>query len=280
MRIVVVGAVGQLGAAVVRELERGHEVRALDRRALDITDDGAVSAAMHDARPDAIVNCTGYNAVDAAERHPADALAVNALAVRTLARGAANEGAAFVHFSSDFVFDGRATAPMGEDVHPNPQSVYATSKLIGEWLAAEAPRAYILRVESLFGAVGDRPAKGSVASIVDKLRTGDSPTVFEDRTVSPTFVVDAAIATREILERQVEPGLYHCVNSGACTWLELATEAARLLRVEPRFQIVRFKDLTFPAARPQYCALSNQKLAAAGIPMPTWQDALARYLTD
>src|SRR5262249_46285676 len=152
-------------------------------------------------------------------------------------------------------------------------------KLLGEWFAADVPQHYVLRVESLFGqAPGGPTPKGSVASIVDALAQGRTAKVLCDRVVSPTFIIDAAAATRELLERRAEPGLYHCVNSGHATWLDFAAEAARLLGVQPHFEVLRFADVKLPAARPQYCALSNAKLAAAAFPMPMWQDALRRYV--
>jgi dTDP-4-dehydrorhamnose reductase len=279
VRVVVVGAHGQLGAAVVRQFEAAHHVTALDRAALDITDPSAVAAAMAGLRPEVIVNCAAYNAVDAAEDHPVEALQTNAFAVRSLARSAAAHGASLVHYGSDFVFDGTASEPYVEGDRPNPKSTYAASKLIGEWFAADAPRGFVLRVESLFGrAPGARPAKGSVASIVDALREGRVAKVFVDRTVTPTYVLDAARATRELIERGAAPGLYHCVNSGVCTWADLAREAARLLGVEPRLDLVRFDEVKLRAERPKYCALSNRKLVAVGIDMPSWRESLAHYL--
>ncbi|MGE0449680.1 MAG: dTDP-4-dehydrorhamnose reductase [Vicinamibacterales bacterium] len=280
MRIAVVGARGQLGAAMVQECSGHHDVTAFDRASFDITAGAAAADAVIAARPDAIVNCAGYNAVDAAESHPVDALQANALAVRSLARAACQTGAVLVQFSSDFVFDGTATSPMTEDEAPNPRSVYAVSKLLGEWFARDAPAAYVLRVESLFGHAPGATPKGSVAAIVSGLRAGATVRVFRDRTVSPTYVVDAARATRALIERRAAPGVYHCVNSGSGTWLEVATEAARLLGAEPRFEIVSVKDVNLPAERPQFCALSNAKLAAAGVSMPDWRDALARYLSS
>jgi dTDP-4-dehydrorhamnose reductase len=280
MRIAVVGARGQLGAAVTHELRTAHEVTALDRAALDVARHDEVAAVMDRVRPEAIVNCTGYNAVDAAESDPVGALEVNATAVAALVRVARAHDALFVHYGSDFVFDGGNNRPYVEDDPPNPRSVYAVSKLLGEWFAREAPAAWVLRVASLFGTAPQGPApKGSLAVIVDALREGRPTRVFSDRTVSPTSVVDAARATRQILERRVEPGVYHCVNSGSGTWVEIAQHAAGLLGVEARLEIVRMADLSFPAARPMYCVLSNSKLARAGITMPTWQDALARVLS-
>jgi dTDP-4-dehydrorhamnose reductase len=280
MRIAVLGSRGQLGAAVVQECTAHHEVVAVDRAALDITDPPRVEREIARLRPEAIINCAAYNAVDDAEDDPVAALEANAFAVRSLARAAASTGAMLVQYGSDFVFDGTGTKPYLESDPPNPQSVYGISKMLGEWFAADAPRAYILRVESLFGAAPNgRPAKGSVATIVTGLQSGEVVRVFEDRTVTPTFVIDGARATRTLVERRPPPGLYHCVNSGHCTWLEFAEEAARLLGVPPRLERVRFADAKLKARRPQFCALSNEKLASIGITMPAWQDALARYLS-
>jgi dTDP-4-dehydrorhamnose reductase len=278
VRIAVVGAQGQLGAAILREFEQRHDVVAFGRDALDVSDDLAVAAAMARALPDAIINCAAYNDVDGAEDHPVDALNANSFAVRALARAAAERDATFVHYSTDFVFDGTATRPYTETDPPNPRSTYAASKLLGEWFAVDAPRSYVLRVESLFGrAAGGGPSKGSVATIAKALEAGEEARVFEDRTVSPTYIIDAAKATLQLVEQSAPPGLYHCVNAGHCTWHEFARELARQLSVEPRLVPVRMADLALRAARPLYCALSTAKLAAAGIVMPTWQDAVARY---
>ncbi len=279
MRIAVIGARGQLGAAVTQACAAGHEVTALTHADLDINHDDQVRATIARLLPAAIVNCAAYNGVDAAEDHPIDALNTNAFAVRALARAAAEAGATLVHYSTDFVFDGTASAPYSETDRPNPRSVYAASKLLGEWFAVDAPRWYVLRVESLFGAVpGARPSKGSLAAIVAAIRERRETPVFVDRTVSPTYVVDAAGATRQLIESDAPSGVYHLVNSGRCTWFEMAEEAARLLGAEPQLKPLRLADVPLRAQRPRYCALSNAKLASVGIMMPAWQDALARYL--
>ena len=282
MRIAVVGAGGQLGAAVVHECGAAHEAIPFTRQQLDVSDAAAVAAAMDRVRPEVIVNGAAFTNVDAAEDQPIEALDANAFAVRALARAARRHRATLVHYSTDFVFDGRATSPYTEDDRLNPGSVYATSKLLGEWFAMDAPRAYVLRVESLFGQTPNGPAaKGSIAGILATLRAGGSPKVFADRTVSPTYVADAARATRQLVETDVRtapPGVYHCVNSGSCTWLEFAQELARQLGIEATLTPVHVRDIPLRARRPQYCALSNAKLQSVGISMASWQDALARYL--
>jgi len=282
VRIAVVGSEGQLGAAVVHECVSGrHDVVEFTHSMLDVTNDEQVRLVIGRAKPDAIVNCAAYNDVDGAEDQPVDALNLNTFAVRALARAASACDAALVHYSTDFVFDGKASQPYTEDDPPNPRGTYAASKLLGEWFAADAPRAYVLRVESLFGSVrGARPAKGSVASILKAIQSGTEARVFEDRTISPTYVFDAAAATRRLLETAAPAGLYHCVNSGSCTWLELARELARLLGVEANITPVRMADMKLRAERPLYCVLSNAKLASVGVEMPDWRDAIARYVNS
>ena len=282
MRIAVVGGRGQLAAAVAHDLQAAHDVVVLSRAELDVTDDAAVAAVMDRVKPQAIVNGAAFTDVDAAEEQPVTALDVNAFAVRALARAARTHGATLVHYSSDFVFDGKTTVPHTEDDRPNPQSVYAVSKLLGEWFALDAPRAFVLRVESLFGrAPVGGPEKGSVATILKTLTGGGAPKVFADRTISPTYVLDAARATRQLLESGANGGLYHCVNSGQCTWLELAQALAEHLggpEMAARLVPVTMGEMNLKAVRPQFCALSNAKLRATGIEMSSWQDALGRYL--
>lgn len=282
MRVLVTGANGQLGRTVVEEFGPHHDVAATTLRDLDIRDPASVGRAFATLRPEAVVNCAAYTDVDGSEEHPVEALEVNAFGVRTLAAAAAASGACLVHYSTDFVFDGQADRPYTEEDRPNPRSAYACSKLLGEWFAATAPRHFVLRVESLFGALpapGEAP-RTSVDRIVNAILRREPVRVFSDRTVSPSYVDDVASATLALIERQTPPGLYHCVNSGKCTWLEFAAEVGRQLGVEPALVPVKMASAGLRATRPVYCALSNAKLAAAGIPMRPWREALWVYLSD
>lgn len=276
-RVLVTGSRGQLAGAIIDAFSASAEVLAYSRGDLDITDADAVMARVEGDRPDVIINCASYNQVDAAEDEQERALTVNAFAVRLLARAATQAGATLVHYSTDFVFDGKSSRPYSEDDQPNPQSVYAQSKLLGEWFAAEVPRAFVLRVESLFGSV---VAKSSVDRIVDAISRGEAVKAFADRTVSPSYIEDVATATKSLLASGT-PGLYHCVNSGFCTWYELAREVAGLMgkTKEARIIAVSVADVPLRASRPQFAALANDKLSKT-VRMPTWQDALRRYLTS
>jgi dTDP-4-dehydrorhamnose reductase len=279
MRVLVTGARGLLGAAIIREFQDA-DLHPLDHAQLDVGDHAAVSAAVAATRPDVVINCAAYNDVDAAEQDAESALRVNALGVLALARAARQAGAVLVHYSTDFVFDGESDRPYTEEDSPNPRSVYGASKLLGDWFAGDAARAYVLRVESLFGrpgAAGTR--RGSLAAIVERIREGAEVPVFVDRTVSPSYTDDVAAATREVIERRLRTGLYHCVNDGASSWADIARAAAQLMGAALRIKPMTLESAGLRARRPRYCALSPAKLAAAGIAMPTWQDALGRYLS-
>ena len=279
-RILVAGSAGRLGASVV-EAFAGSEVIAHTRATLDVTDPEAVRRVVGDAAPAVIINCAAFNDVDGAEDRPADALAVNAFAVRSLARAAESCGAPLVHFGTDFVFDGNATEPYDEETAPSPRSVYGLSKLLGEWFALDTPRGFVLRVESLFGALaGWRGRPGSLDTIVEGLEQSRDVRVFTDRVVSPSYVHDVARAVRYLVETSAPPGLYHCVNTGRATWYEVAEEAARLLGVRARLEPITMDQAVFKAPRPRFCALATRKLAATGFTMPAWNDALRRWLTE
>ena len=278
MRVLITGAAGQLGRTMVRELGRRHEVTACTRAELDITDMPAVRAKIADVRPEAVINCAAYNEVDLAEDDAVTALEVNTFAVRTLARATADAEALLVHYSTDFVFDGRASSPYTETDATNPQSVYAVSKFLGERLACDAERYYVLRVESLFG--GEPGASESTLDrIVDAIEGNREIRVFTDRVVSPSYTRDVTKATAEIIARGLPYGVYHCVNSGMATWYELAREVEGRLGRHARLVPLSMAQAHLKAPRPLFCALSNAKLVSAGVTLPSWQDALQRQLS-
>jgi dTDP-4-dehydrorhamnose reductase len=280
MKVLVTGATGHLGAAIVQEFGNGHDVTGLGHRDMDISDRDAVRATLAREAPDVVVNCAAYNDVDAAEDNPVRAFELNAFAVLTLARAASARDAAFVHYGSDFVFDGRADRPYTEDDRPNPASAYGLSKLLGERLAADARRWYVLRVESIFAGptAGQSARLGSAGTMIAAIEAGKEVPVFTDRVVSPSHAGDVASATRRLLESGAEPGLYHCVSAGECRWDDFAREAARLLGREVQLRSITLDSVALRAARPRYSVLSTAKLARIGIVMPSWQDALRRYI--
>ena len=274
-RVMVTGAAGQLGSAIVARFSPSFDVVAFTRAELDLGDAPAVLEAVTSCAPDVLINCAAYNDVEAAEDAAQLALTGNALAVQALARAASAAHATLIHYSTDFVFDGTADRPYLESDACRPLSTYGMSKLLGEWFALESEHAYVLRVESLFGG---RPAKSSIDKILAAIRAGQQVRVFADRSVTPSFVDDVAAATEQLIALGPAPGVYHCVNTGVTTWLGIAEEIARLLGRDADLVPVKSTEIKLKARRPVYCALANDKLKAAGITMPTWQNALERYI--
>jgi dTDP-4-dehydrorhamnose reductase len=277
VKLLLIGTSGQLGQAAWQTLRARHEVVAWTRREVDLRDTRAIVDGIARVRPEAILNCAAYNNVDGAEDEALAALQINAMAVRAMAEAAGLIGATLVHYSTDFVFDGQASQPYVETDRARPRSTYGASKLLGEWFAQQVASHYVLRVESLFGGPHTR---SSIDKIIASMERGDEARVFVDRIVSPSYVADVVDATERLLERRAPAGLYHCVNSGMTNWLALGQEIARLLgKPEARLVPIRIADVKMRAQRPAYCALSNEKLAAAiGHPLPPWQDAIARHL--
>lgn len=288
MTVVVVGAAGMLGAVTVREWrDHGHDVIALTRSELDVTNAQDVRGVIVALAPDIVINCTAYNRVDDAEGDPSTALAVNTWAVRSMARAADEAGAVFVHYSTDFVFDGVTDRPYTETDTPNPQSAYGMSKLLGEWFALEVGRPavgrpglegrqYVLRVESLFGGSASR---STIDRMLEAMRAGRQVQAFSDRVVSPSHVDDVARATRELIERQAPAGVYHCVNTGHATWLEVAREVRACSGIPAAVIVpVSATDARLKARRPNFAALSNAKLLDLGITVPNWNAALSTHL--
>ena len=277
MKVLIVGAAGQLGQAMAAALPGSYAVTALSRHDLDLTRFREMRDAVLSLQPEIVINCAAYNNVDQAQSDQEAAMNANAFAVRALARAAAELDAVLVHYSTDFVFAGTAETPYTELDRPEPRSVYAQSKLIGEWMAADAQKHYVLRVESLFGGPKRR---SSIDRIAQAVGSGIAAPVFVDRVVSPSYVHDVVEATAHLLRRSPAFGVYHCVNTGHATWLEVGREIVRLLgKSDELLKPVQAKDLALPAPRPQFAALSNTKLAQTGFVMPSWQDAIARYLS-
>ena len=197
MRILLTGAGGRLGGALWTELaSAGHEVTPVGHGDLDITSPVQVATRVAELRPEAIVNCCAYNDVDGAEANPATAFAMNACGPALLAEAAEAVGALLVHYGSDFVFDGVAQEPYAEDAPPRPLNVYGESKLAGEHEVRRRAEHYILRVESLFGGTGARGHRATVDWIAGKLLARAVVHAVVDRTVSPSYVLDVARATR------------------------------------------------------------------------------------
>ncbi|MDZ4655865.1 MAG: dTDP-4-dehydrorhamnose reductase [Coriobacteriia bacterium] len=277
-RVLIAGAGGMLGTALQRVLaERGSEVVAPAEADFDITDDERVRAvvgAFADDGGGVLVNAAAYTNVEAAEDAPDVAFLVNETGARILAQAARDAGLAFVHVSTDFVFDGTKDGAYTEDDEPNPLSVYGTSKLAGERAVLEAhPEALTVRTAWVFGPAGENfPVK-----ILRAARERDALQVVDDERGSPTYTMDLATGILGLIDHGAK-GLYHLAGSGSCTRFEFAAEILKLAGANIPMEPVPHGHFSSKVARPRNSVLDCSKAARVGVTMPPWQDALQRFM--
>jgi dTDP-4-dehydrorhamnose reductase len=279
VRALVVGSRGQLGQALAARLGEGC-LWAGDREELDVRQAAAVNERVRATHPDVVFNATAYNAVDAAEDDPLGALAVNAVAVRHLARACAEVGALLVHVSTDYVFDGDATRPYREDDPTNPPCVYGASKLAGESLVrASGAEHLIIRTSGVIGRGGSEQKGGSfVERIVAQARAGKPLRVVADQVFAPTVASDLATAAIA-LARSSFRGLVHVTSGGSCSWHELASAALAVCGLDAPIEKITVADLALPARRPLYSVLDCSRYLDLGLFRPRhWKDALPECL--
>jgi dTDP-4-dehydrorhamnose reductase len=274
-RWLVTGAAGMLGHELCGELRAGGEdVTGLNRAELDVCDRVMVADAIARYRPDVVVNCAAWTAVDDAESREADALAVNAAGPANLADACADTGAVLVQVSTDYVFDGSgAGRPYAEDDIPAPRTAYGRTKLAGERavLARLPQTGYVVRTAWLYGAHGPN----FVRTMIRLERERDTVDVVDDQQGQPTWTADVADQIIA-LARSGRPGIYHATSSGQTTWYELARSVFMKLGSDPgRVHPVGSQALARPAPRPSYSVLGHQRWAGTGIaPIRDWRLAL------
>ena len=285
MKVLLLGPNGQLGHDVQRTHERAgapFELLPLARDRLDVAVPETVGRVLGGLDFEVLVNCTGYHKTDEVEDNAALAFAVNAHAVREMARACAAKRARLVHVSTDYVFGGGLgrAEPLREDDPIAPVNVYGASKAMGETLARLASEeVVILRVASLFGTAGASGKGGNfVETMIRAGRERGALRVVDDQTMSPTATADVARVLLRMLTNGGAPGCYHVVNDGSATWCDFAREIVRRTGVEATVAPCRSDEYPTRAARPRYSALDNAKVSAAFGAMPPWQDALERYL--
>lgn len=275
MKILITGANGMLANAVKEEL-KGNELICTDVAQLDITDEDAVNKYVGEVKPDYIINCAAYTAVDKAEENEQLVYKINAIGPKNLAVAAKTNDAVLVHISTDYVFGGErdVAEDYSEDDEKNPQAVYGTTKLAGEkFIEENCSKYYIFRTAWLYGE-----GHNFVRTMINLSKEHDEVRVVNDQHGSPTYAVDLASIIHQAMEKQIPFGIYNSTNMGYTTWYEFTKLIYSLENINCKVIPVTSEEFKSPAKRPKNSQMSKDKLLKYGIVIPTYEDALKRYL--
>jgi dTDP-4-dehydrorhamnose reductase len=275
MKVLILGATGLLGKALVREW-RDDEVIAMGSRDVDIRDAGKVQKIVGATRPDWVVLAAAYTDVDGCESNRDLAFSVNRDGANYVAQVCASLGVKLLFLSSDYVFDGKKNSPYEVDDQRNPQNVYGRSKAEAEVLVEQIlPGCCIARASWVFGVGG----KCFPATILQLAETRAGLDVVNDQRGCPTYTVDLSRAIMQLCRRNAS-GIVHVTNSGECSWFEFAEEILRSAGLATQVRPVSTQQMPRPAKRPAYSVLSAKSLVSYGVEMPDWKHALVRYLQE
>ena len=283
MKVVLIGSNGQLGSDLLKVFQAaGDTVVPLTHAQLDVCSEDRIAVVLADAKPDVVVSTAAYHRVDECEKRAALAFEVNGSGAMNLAQACNRSGAVLVHFSTDYVFGGYdKRTPYEETDRPAPVNVYGTSKVVGELLIpAYTDRYFVLRVCGLYGIAGSSGKGGNfVETMLKKALAGDAIRVVDDQILTPTYTVDLAEAVRKLLLTE-KYGLYHLSSEGQCSWYDFTRHIFDSAGIQAQLSPVKSSDFPSPVKRPSYSVLSKAKFQGLGLSIPSWKDALPRYLKE
>ena len=275
MKILITGANGMLAKAVREELKE-NELICTDVADLDITNLEAVKEYAKKVKPDYIINCAAYTAVDKAEENEELVYKINAIGPKNLAIAAQENDAVLVHISTDYVFGGEkdVSEDYSEDDEKNPQAVYGTTKLAGEkFIEENCKKFYIFRTAWLYGE-----GHNFVRTMINLSKEHDEVKVVNDQHGSPTYAVDLASIIHQAMEKQIPFGIYNSTNIGYTTWFDFTKMIYEIEGIKCKVIPVTSEEFKSAAKRPKNSQMSKDKLLKYGIEVPTYEDALKRYL--
>ena len=278
MRVFVTGVKGQLGYDVMNELEKqGLEGIGVDIDEMDITDADQVNKVIKEAAPDAVIHCAAYTAVDAAEDNEEICRKVNAQGTENIAKVCEELDIKMMYISTDYVFNGQGERPWEPDDEREPLNVYGQTKYEGELAIEEhVKKFFTVRIAWVFGVNG----KNFIKTMLNLGKTHDHLTVVNDQTGSPTYTYDLARLLVDMIQTD-KYGRYHATNEGLCTWYEFACEIFKQAGMDVSVAPVSSDEYPAKAKRPSNSRMDKSKLTANGFQaLPTWQDALSRYLKE
>ena len=279
MKILVTGAKGQLGHDLMNELaKRGIEAVGVDVQEMDITDAAACDRVIRQVSPDAVIHCAAYTAVDAAEDNLELCRKINAEGTRNIARVCGELDIKMMYISTDYVFNGQGERPWEPDDHREPLNVYGLTKYEGEIAVEQAVKKYFtVRIAWVFGIGG----KNFIKTMLRLGKEKGAVSVVNDQFGSPTYTYDLARLLVDMIQTE-HYGRYHATNEGICSWYEFACEIFKQAGMD-QVKVTPVDSASFAAKakRPANSRMSKEKLTEKGfLRLPTWQDALSRYLKE
>jgi dTDP-4-dehydrorhamnose reductase len=283
MKVLLFGANGQLGNDLCRVLRAaGETVVPVTHAQVEICSEEQVSQVLAEVKPAVVLNTAAFHKVEECEKRPGLAFQVNASAVMNLAKACHQSGAILVHFSTDYVFGGyNQDTPFLETERPAPVNVYGVSKLAGENLIAyNTDRYFVVRTSGLYGIAGSSGKGGNfVENMLKKALAGEPIRVVDDQVLTPTYTVDLAEAVHKLVLTG-NFGLYHLSSEGLCSWYEFTRHILECAGIQAPLMPVKTADFPSSVRRPAYSVLSKKKFHSLGLSIPSWQDALSRYLGE
>lgn len=276
MRILVTGINGQLGYDVVKEgQKRSHEIIGVDINEMDITNEVEVFNTIKQHKPDVVIHCAAYTAVDAAEDNLDQVRTVNVEGTKYIAKACKEIDCKLIYVSTDYVFDGLGNTEFETEDKKSPLSVYGLTKYEGELEVMKYLEKYfIVRISWVFGLNG----KNFVRTMIQLSKTKDQINVVSDQIGSPTYTADLSILLLD-MSGSTKYGVYHATNEGFCSWYEFACEIFRCTNANIKVNPVTSEEFPSKAIRPKNSRLSKRSLDQAGFHrLPDWKDALARYI--
>ena len=280
MKVAIIGSNGQLGSDLMEVFSNDYEVIGLNHSDIEITDIDDVKKVVSSIKPDVILNTAAYHIVPEAEKFPDMAFQINGTGALNLAKVCQDTGTRFVHYSTDYVFDGAKQKPYTEDDRPNPLNVYANTKLSGEYFALNyCERSSVIRVSGIYGKVPCRAKGGNFITTMLKLaKEKPEVKVVDDEVLTPTPTYWIAKNTRELIKTD-NFGLYHMTCEGEVSWYEFAKVIWETLKLKTPLYSGSVQDFPLVVKRPFYSVLENRNLAKLGINlMPDWKEALIEFL--
>ncbi|MGB9794743.1 dTDP-4-dehydrorhamnose reductase [Caldisericum exile] len=277
MKIIILGAKGQLGREFEEYLKEKAEIHSFSHSELDVLNQELVIKKFQEIKPDVVINCSAYTKVDKAEEDKEECIRVNAEGAKNVSYASYKVGAKVIYFSTDYVFDGEKGSSYTELDSPNPLSTYGRSKLLGEiYIKDHNPNFLILRISWLYGIYG----RNFVKTIINKAKKEKELRIVNDQIGSPTYTLDVVKQTWKLIQMD-KVGLYHSANQGETTWYEFTKRIIEKLNLNVKIYPIKMEEYPVLAKRPKYSALDNYLLKLGGINMMgDWESALSEFLTS